>query len=66
MLLEDGFSKSDISKGIKVLKTKKITMGKETQDFEKKFAKKLGVKYALMVNSDPLQTYSLLLLHAIH
>ena len=26
-------------------------MGKETQDFEKEFAKKLGVKYALMVNS---------------
>lgn len=51
MLLEDGFSNSDISEGIKVLKSKKITMGKETREFEKIFAKKIGAKYALMVNS---------------
>ena len=50
-LLENGFSKSDILKGIEVLKTQKITMGEKTSTFEKEFAKKLGAKYALMVNS---------------
>ncbi len=50
-LLQDGFSKSDISKGVNVLKSHKITMGHNTHIFEKKFAKKMGVKYALMVNS---------------
>ena len=50
-LLENAFSKQDINEGIKVLKSKKITMGKKTEKFEKYFAKKLGIKYALMVNS---------------
>ena len=50
-LHENAFSKSDINCGIKVLKSRKITMGKETIKFEKFFAKKLGVNYALMVNS---------------
>ncbi len=50
-LLENGFSKSDIVKGIEVLKTQKITMGEITLRFEREFAKKMGVKYALMVNS---------------
>ena len=50
-LLENGFSKSDILKGIEVLKTQKITMGEKTLAFEKEFAKKMGAKYALMVNS---------------
>ena len=46
------FSESDMSSGRKILSTKKIiTMSKVTRDFEKKFAKYLGVKYALMVNS---------------
>ena len=43
--------KKDLDKGIKVLKSRFITMGKNTLEFEKKFAKKLNVKYALMVNS---------------
>ncbi|MBT5782295.1 MAG: hypothetical protein HOI03_03905 [Candidatus Marinimicrobia bacterium] len=46
-LLDDAFSKSDIAKGVKVLKSKQITMSKET----KNFAKKIGAKFALMVNS---------------
>ena len=50
-LHENAFSKSDINCGIKVLKSRKITMGNETIKFEKFFAKKLGVNYALMVNS---------------
>ena len=50
-LLEMGFSRNDLQKGIDVLKTGFITMNKHTEKFEKEFAKKLNVKYALMVNS---------------
>ena len=50
-LLSNAFSKSDISCGIKVLKSKRITMSKITKKFEKQFAKKIGCKYALMTNS---------------
>ena len=50
-LLDDAFSKDDIDKAIKVLKSKKITMSKETLNFEKRFAKYVGSKYACMVNS---------------
>lgn len=50
-LLEDAFSKEDIKIATKVLRSKKITMSKETLNFEKKFAKYVGSKYACMVNS---------------
>jgi CDP-6-deoxy-D-xylo-4-hexulose-3-dehydrase len=50
-LLEMGFNNLDLKKGIEVLKSGFITMNKETEQFEKNFAKKLHVKYALMVNS---------------
>jgi len=50
-LLEDGFSNKDISVGKKVLMSKRITMASHTKNFEIAFAKKLGAKYALMVNS---------------
>ena len=50
-LLENGFSNHDISIGKKVLSSKRITMASYTRKFELAFAKKLGVKYALMVNS---------------
>ena len=50
-LLDDAFSKEDLISGIKVLVSGQITMSKKTKDFEKEFAKKLGIKYALMVNS---------------
>ena len=50
-LLEMGFNNQDLKKGIEVLKTGFITMNKETEKFEKIFAKKLNIKYALMVNS---------------
>jgi len=50
-LLENGFSSSDISIGKKVLDSKRITMASHTRNFEKSFAKKLGVSHALMVNS---------------
>jgi len=50
-LLENGFSNKDILIGKKVLMSKRITMASHTKNFEIAFAKKLGVKYALMVNS---------------
>ena len=50
-LLEMGFNNQDLKKGIEVLKSGFITMNKETEKFEKIFAKKLNIKYALMVNS---------------
>ena len=50
-LLENAFSKKDIDTGIRVLKSKQLTMSKITKKFEQYFAKKIGAKYALMVNS---------------
>ena len=50
-LLHDGFTKKDIEEGIKVLKSRQITISKITDNFEKRFAKKMGTKYAVMVNS---------------
>jgi CDP-6-deoxy-D-xylo-4-hexulose-3-dehydrase len=50
-LLENGFSNEDIINGMDVLLSKKITMGEVTKKFENEFAKFVGSKYALMVNS---------------
>tara|TARA_B110000503_G_C7166933_1_gene422395 strand:- start:934 stop:2145 length:1212 start_codon:yes stop_codon:yes gene_type:complete len=50
-LLSNAFSTKDINVGINVLRTKRITMSKITKQFENFFAKKMGVKYALMTNS---------------
>jgi CDP-6-deoxy-D-xylo-4-hexulose-3-dehydrase len=50
-LLDDAFSKQDLLEGIKVILSKKITMSKITSIFEKNFAKSIGSKYAVMVNS---------------
>ena len=50
-LLDNAFSKKDIMEGIKVLKSKKITMSEKTKKFEIAFAKYVGAKYAIMVNS---------------
>ena len=50
-LLENGFTNEDISIGKKVLNSKRITMASNTRNFEVDFAKKIGAKYALMVNS---------------
>jgi dTDP-4-amino-4,6-dideoxygalactose transaminase len=51
LLLEKGFSKNDLDVGCKILKSGYITMNAETLKFEKAFAKKLSVNYAVMVNS---------------
>ena len=50
-LLDNAFSKEDLLSGIKVLISGKLTMSNKTREFEKEFAKRVGSKYALMVNS---------------
>ena len=50
-LLENALDKSDLNAAKKVINSGFITMNKHTSFFEKKFAKKLKTKYALMVNS---------------
>ena len=50
-LIENPFSDDDIIKGIKVLKSKQLTLSKETKNFEKRFTVKLKSNYSLMVNS---------------
>ena len=50
-LLKKGLYKKDLNEGVKILKSGNITMGNKTLFFEKKFARTLKVKHALMVNS---------------
>jgi CDP-6-deoxy-D-xylo-4-hexulose-3-dehydrase len=50
-LLKNPYRKKDINSAIKVLKTKKLTIGLITKKFENKFRKKIGVNKSLMVNS---------------
>lgn len=50
-LLNQGFSVDDIMQGIKILSSGQITMSKVTKNFERMFAKKVGAKHAVMVNS---------------
>ncbi len=50
-LSEEGITNQDIAVANKVLKSKQITMSNYTRKFEKEFSKKIGSRYALMVNS---------------
>ena len=50
-LLMNAFNKKDLDSAIKVIRSKKITMSNVTYKFEKRFAKSIGAKYALMTNS---------------
>jgi len=50
-LLDNAFSADDLAAGIKVISSGQLTMSKKTEEFEKKFAKRIGSKFALMVNS---------------
>jgi CDP-4-dehydro-6-deoxyglucose reductase, E1 len=50
-LVENPYRNSDIIKAINVLKTKKLTIGPQTDKFEKTFTKKLKSNFSLMVNS---------------
>ncbi len=50
-LLSNGYAKRDLIEATKTLISRNLTMGKKTVKFEKYFAKKIGAKYSLMVNS---------------
>ena len=50
-LSDNSLNKEDLDAGIKVLNSRRITMGEKTKLFENRFKKKLKAKYALMVNS---------------
>ena len=50
-LIGEPFNSADIIAGAEVLLKGRLTMSEVTKKFEKQFAKYLGVKYALMVNS---------------
>jgi len=50
-LHNNAFSNEDILDGVEVLLSQKLTMSKITEKFEYEFAKFIGSKYALMVNS---------------
>ena len=50
-LHNNAFSNEDILNGVEVLLSQKMTMSKITEKFEREFAKFIGSKYALMVNS---------------
>ena len=50
-LNNNNLSKKDLNAAIRVIKSKRITMGNKTKDFEEKFKKKIKANYALMVNS---------------
>ena len=50
-LVDNPFSDDDIAEGIKVLKSKQLTISKKTINFEKDFSSSLKSKHSLMVNS---------------
>ena len=50
-LLENAFNRKDIDIGIKIIKSKQLTMSKITKRFENEFANFVGSKFAVMVNS---------------
>ena len=50
-LIENPYRNKDIREAIKVLRSKKLTIGPKTDQFQKYFSKKLKFKFSLMVNS---------------
>ena len=50
-LIENPYRNKDINEAIKVLKTKKLTIGPKTDAFQKYFSKKLKTNFSIMVNS---------------
>ena len=50
-LIENPYRKSDINEALKVLKSRRLTIGPVTDKFQNSFTKKLGSKFSLMVNS---------------
>ena len=50
-LTKNPFLNDDLKEGIKVIKSKQLTLNKKTKEIEKYFRKKLNLKYSTMVNS---------------
>ena len=50
-LIENPYRNKDILEAIKILKSKRLTIGPKTDQFQKYFSKKLKSKFSLMVNS---------------
>jgi len=50
-LIENPYRNKDILEAIKILKSKKLTIGPKTDEFQNYFSKKLKSKFSLMVNS---------------
>ncbi len=50
-LSDDNWDESELNAIQKVIKSARFSMGQEVKNFEKEFAEKFGVKYAVMVNS---------------
>ncbi len=50
-LIENPYRNTDIAEAIKVLKSKKITSGPKTDEFQKFFSRKIKSNFSLMVNS---------------
>ncbi len=50
-LIENPYRNKDITEGIKILKSKKLTIGPKTDEFQKYFSKILKTKFSTMVNS---------------
>ncbi len=50
-LIENPYRNKDIIEGIKILKSKKLTIGPKTDEFQKYFSKILKTKFSTMVNS---------------
>ncbi|MDA7715197.1 DegT/DnrJ/EryC1/StrS aminotransferase family protein [Pelagibacteraceae bacterium] len=50
-LIENPYRNTDIAEAIKILKSKKITIGPKTEEFQKIFSRKIKSNFSLMVNS---------------
>ena len=50
-LIENPYRKSDINEALKVLKSRRLTIGPVTDKFQNSLTKKLGSNFSLMVNS---------------
>ena len=50
-LIENPYRTKDINSAIKVLKTNRLTIGPQTEKFQKEFSRKIKTKFSLMVNS---------------
>ena len=50
-LIENPYRNKDIQEGIKILKSKRLTIGPKTDEFQRYFSTKIKSKFSLMVNS---------------